>query len=239
MGGLSKNKLRQTLASIFRISNWKIALVLVLLGFLAATFLRFDHVKMTELRDAVMAADEKDDDEAISNSLNELHAFTLKHIIFNTVEDNGEQRITFGTGPFYLENQYLRKANAAIKKAQEEIDKNSSNPQGNIYKKVAAICDAQGKKYGYQYPDKRYVNCYVNELATYPELDQDLSVSGSAKLPSTELFRYEFASPLWYPCASGILMLICAILAVIFVVRLIIWILLRVALLVVGHSGKK
>ena len=69
MGGLSKHNLGQTLAKAFRLSSWKLLLVLVLLGFLAATFLRFDHIKMTELRDAVMAADEKDDDAEIYTSL--------------------------------------------------------------------------------------------------------------------------------------------------------------------------
>ena len=100
MGGLSKNKLRQILAAIFRLSNWKIVLILVLLGFWAATLLRMDHIEMTRLRDAVMAADKENSDEKIEQSLKEVHSFVLKHIIFNTVEDNGQQRIVFGTGPF-------------------------------------------------------------------------------------------------------------------------------------------
>jgi hypothetical protein len=52
-----------------------------------------------------MAADEANNDEEIAKTLNELHGFVLKHIVFNAVEDNGTQVITFGTGPFYLENQ--------------------------------------------------------------------------------------------------------------------------------------
>ena len=238
MGGLSKNNLRQTLAKAFRLSSWKLLLVLVLLGFLTAIFLRFDHIKMTELRDAVMAADAADNDEEIAKSLNELHAFVLKHIVFNAIEDNGVQTITFGTGPFYLENQYLRKANEAIAAAQKEVEKHSSNPNGNIYKKVSAVCDAQGRKYGYSYPDKRYLNCWINELATYP-VEENMDVYGAATLPSTELFRYEFVSPLRYPGASGITMLICFIILLVLVIRFIIWLILRVALLVVEHSVKK
>lgn len=238
MGGLSKNNLGQTLAKAFRLSSWKLLLVLVLLGFLAATFLRFDHIKMTELRAAVLAADEANNDEEIAKTLNELHSFTLKHIIFNTVEDNGVQTITFGTGPFYLENQYMRKANEAIAAAQKEINTHTSNPNGNIYKKVAAVCDAQGKKYGYSYPDKRYINCWINELASYP-VEENMDAYGAATLPSTELFRYEFVSPLWYPCASGIVLLICFIIVVVLIFRLLIWLILRVALLVVEHPVKK
>ena len=238
MGGLSKNKLRQTLAKIFRLSSWKIALILVLLGFLAATLLRFDHIRMTELRDEVFAADAANDDDKISESLNKLHSFVLKHIVFNTVEENGGQVITFGTGPFYLENQYLRKANAAVAAAQKEIESHTSNPNGNIYKKVAAVCDAQGKKYGWRYPDKQYINCWVNEIAAYPVQD-NMDAYGAATLPSTELYRYEFSSPLWYPCGSGIVLLICVILAIVLVIRFIIWLFLRLALIIIKHADKK
>lgn len=238
MGGLSKNKLRQTLAKIFRLSSWKIALILVLLGFLAATLLRFDHIRMTELRDEVFAADAANDDDKISESLNKLHSFVLKHIVFNTVEENGGRVITFGTGPFYLENQYLRKANAAVAAAQKEIESHTSNPNGNIYKKVAAVCDAQGKKYGWRYPDKQYINCWVNEIATYPVQD-NMDAYGAATLPSTELYRYEFSSPLWYPCGSGIVLLICVILAIVLVIRFIIWLFLRIALIIIKHADKK
>ena len=238
MGGLSKHNLGQTLAKAFRLSSWKLLLVLVLLGFLAATFLRFDHIKMTELREAVMTADKADNDEEIAKALNELHSFVLKHIIFNAVEDNGVQTITFGTGPFYLENQYLRKANEAIAAAQKEINSHSTNPNGNIYKKVSSICDAQGRKYGYSYPDKRYLNCWINELAAYP-VEDSMDAYGAATLPSTELFRYEFVSPLWYPCASGITLLICAIILIVLVLRLFVWLILRIMLMVVNHSVKK
>lgn len=236
MGGLSKNKLRQTLAKVFRLSSWKIVLILVLLGFLAATLLRFDHIKMTELRDAVMAADEEKNDEKIATALNELHSFVLKHIIFNTVEENGTQKITFGTGPFYLENQYLRKANEAIAKAQADIAKNSSNPNGNIYKKAAQVCDAKSRANGWGF-NARYIQCYQDELAKYPH-ESSMDAYGSAVLPSTELFRYEYSSPLWYPCGSGIVLLLCAILFLILLVRFIIWLFLRIALFVMNRASK-
>lgn len=237
MGGLSKNKLRQALTYVFRVRNWKLVLILILLGFLAATLLRVDHVEMTKLRDAVMAADEAEDDEQIVKTLSDLKNFTFHHIIFNTIEENGQQKITFGTGPFYLEHQYLRKANAAVAAAQAEIEKNVSNPNGNIYKKVAEVCDAQGIKYGWRYPDKEYINCWIEELATYP-IEETMDVYGSATLPSTELFRYEYSSPFWYPCWSGILILICILIAIIVIVRIIIWIFLHIALLIIDHSKK-
>lgn len=237
MGGLSKNKLRQILAAIFRLSNWKIVLILILLGFWAATLLRLDHIEMTRLRDAVMAADKEDSDEKIEKALKELHSFTLKHIVFNTVQENGIEKITFGTGPFYLENQYLRKANESIAKAKAEIEKNSSNPYGNVYKKVADICDARSRANGWGF-NARYIQCYQDELAKYPA-EAQMDAYGAAVLPSTELFRYEYSSPLWYPCGSGILILICIILVLILIFRIIIWIFLHIALIFVSHSRKK
>ena len=238
MGGLSKNKLRQTLAKIFRLSSWKIVLILILLGFWAATLLRLDHIEMTKLRDAVLAADTENDDEKIASARTELHAFVLKHIVFNTVEENGQQKITFGTGPFYLENQYLRKATAAVAAAQEEIESHTSNPNGNIYRKVADVCDAQGKKYGWSYPDQRYINCWVNEIAAYPTIS-NMDVTGAATLPSTELYRYEYSSPIWYPCGSGILILICVILLIILIIRFVIWLIFHLILLIVDYKHKK
>ena len=237
MGGLSKNKLRQTLAKIFRLTSWKIVLILVLLGFLAATLLRYDHIEMVRLRDAVMSADADNNDEKIEQSLKELHAFVLKHIIFNTVQENGIEKITFGTGPFYLENQYLRKANDAIAKAKTEIEKNSSNQYGNVYKKVAEICDARSRANGWGF-NARYIQCYQDELDKYPA-EARMDAYGAAVLPSTELFRYEYSSPLWYPCGSGIVILICVILIFVLIIRLIIWLFLHIALIFVSRSGKK
>ena len=55
-----------------KIKTWQLLIILVPLLFLDATFLRLDHIKMTELRSAVLAADEADDDEKISSTLEEL-----------------------------------------------------------------------------------------------------------------------------------------------------------------------
>ena len=237
MGGVAKkSKLKQALSKIFHFSTWKIVLVLILMCFVAATLLRIDHIRMTELKQAVMDADASNDDEAIAKSLSELQSFTRTHIIFNYFDENGEQKIIFGTGAFYLENQYNRKANEALKAAQEKIDQQGGNMnEYNVHKKVAEICDAEAIKHGWRYPNINYINCFVNELAKYPEADQ-LTVAASANLPSTDLFRYDYASPMWYPCASGIVILICVILLIIVLIRFIIWVGLQIAIFAVNHT---
>lgn len=237
MGGVAKkSKLKQALSKMFHFSTWKLVLVLILMCFVAATLLRIDHIRMTELKNAVMEADANNDDEAIASSLAELQTFTRTHIIFNYFDENGEQKIIFGTGAFYLENQYNRKANEALKVAQEKINQQGGNMnEYNVHKKVAEICDAEAIKHGWRYPNINYINCFVNELAKYPEADQ-LTVAASANLPSTDLFRYDYASPIWYPCASGIVILICVILLIIVLVRFVIWIGLQIAIFAVNHT---
>jgi len=237
MGGVAKkSKLKQALSKMFHFSTWKLVLVLILMCFVAATLLRIDHIRMTELKNAVMEADASNDDEAIASSLAELQTFTRTHIIFNYFDENGEQKIIFGTGAFYLENQYNRKANEALKVAQEKINQQGGNMnEYNVHKKVAEICDAEAIKHGWRYPNINYINCFVNELAKYPEADQ-LTVAASANLPSTDLFRYDYASPMWYPCASGIVILICVILLIIVLVRFVIWIGLQIAIFAVNHT---
>lgn len=237
MGGVAKkSKLKQALSKIFHFNTWKLVLVFILLCFVAATLLRIDHIRMTELKDAVMEADAGNDDEKIAEALDELQKFTRTHIIFNYFDENGEQKIIFGTGAFYLENQYNRKANEALRLAQEEIDKQGGNMnEYNVHKKVAEICDAEAIKHGWRYPNINYINCFVNELAKYPEADQ-LTVTAYAKLPSTDLFRYDYASPMWYPCASGIVILICAILLLIIIVRFFIWLFFQIAIFFVNRT---
>ena len=238
MGGVSKKKRsKKALSRIFHVSTWKLILVLILLVFLGATFLRFDHIKMSELRAAVLAADKKEDNAQILSSLNELRSFTLKHIIFNILEENGRQTIIFGTGPFYLENLYIHDAKEAIAKQQAEIEKEGVtdlNPNGNIFAKVANICDGRARTYGWPYYDKRYLDCYTTELAKYPS-SSSLTTELEAVLPNTEDYRYDIASPIWYPCLSGVVILIAVILAIWIICRIIFWIISTIALFILNH----
>lgn len=235
MGGLTKNKLKRALAVIFRIRSWKLLILAVLFAFLAATFLRMDHLRMVDLRSNVLSADENGDEQEIIDSLNALNEYVHKHVIFNVIEENGRQRIVFGTGPFYLENTYLRKADEALEVARAAIAEQSTNPNGNIYQKVAEYCDALSLQYGWGF-NSYYVACWEEELAKYPS-ESEIESEVIAKIPSTELFRYDFASPIWYPCLSGFAMLVVVVLLVWICIRGLIWIGIHAALLII--DGKK
>ena len=112
-----------------KIKTWVLLILLIAMCFVDATLLRLNHIHMAELRDAVIAADKSGDTAAISTSLEELRNYTFSHIVINIVEENGQQRITFGTGPFYLENQYNRDAYEAIDAAQAALE----NVNGDVY----------------------------------------------------------------------------------------------------------
>ena len=239
MGGVSKKKKsKKALSKIFHINTWKLLLVLILLVFLGATFLRFDHIKMTELREAVLTADEQENYDEIRSSLASLRDFTLKHIVFNILDDNGQQQVIFGTGPFYLENLYIHDAKEAIAKQQAEIEKKGTtdkNPNGNIFAKVAKICDGKARTYGWPYYDKRYLSCYTTELAKYPS-SESLTTDLEAILPSTESYRFDFASPIWYPCVSGIILLAAAIVAIWALCRIIFWLISSIAIFLLDRG---
>ncbi len=211
------------------VKTWQLGLILIPLLFIAATLLRFDHLKMQELKTKVLEADASENDEEIAKTLGELKMFTNSHIVINVVEKNGTQYITFGTGPFYLEHQYTRKATEVLAEAQKRANEASdSNPNGNIYQKVREVCEPQAQAYGWAWDSSENLNCWTSELAKYPATEA-LETEFRADLPNTGLYRYDFASPVWAPTWAGLAVLVCLILIVVIVVRIGFWVILNIS----------
>ncbi len=208
---------------------WWLAILLIPLGFVDATLLRNDHVRMAELRSAVLEADKAEDDEEIARTLEELKSFVFSNIVINVVDDNGDQRITFGTGPFYLEHQYIRHANRALSEAEEKLA-SDSNPNGNVYAMASETCRAQAIANGWTWDNPNYINCMVGEIQKYPSADE-LQDKIMASLPSTELYRKNYASPVWAPSLSGFLILITLVIIVVIFISVLVWVFLRLSLL--------
>lgn len=227
MGGKASHKIKDSLRNFKAIRTWQLALILIPLVFVTATLLRLDHLKMADLRAAVLEADAADDDAAIEASLKQLQDFVFSHIVVNVVETNGIQSIIFGTGSFYLEHQYLRAANAAIEASESELA-NDANPNGNIYAAAQAVCRPLAIANGWAWNSQGYLDCWTTELAKYPTTDS-LDVQLTANIPSTELYRVSYASPLWAPSAAGWAVLACVIILLIIIIRLIIWGILHLA----------
>ena len=227
MGG-ARNKIKKVLKTIFRVRTWKLFLILVPMLFLTATLLRLDHLGMVALRDRVIEADEKGEGEELMRALRELQEYTVSHIVVNMVEENGVERVVFGTGPFYLEQQYIRKAKEELAKAEASLLGSGENPHGNVFKKAAAVCDARAIQFGWGF-NKAYVDCMTSELARYPEMGEIESFR-KAMIPPTALYRRDFASPIMMWSWSGVAILGCGLLGVVILIRCVIWVALRIVL---------
>ncbi len=214
-----------------KIKNWMLILALVPLLFVDATLLRNNHIKMTELRDAVIAADEANDDALIAESLVALKEFVFSNMVINIVDENGTQEITFGTGPFYLEHQYLRAATAALEAAEAKLA-GDSNPNGNVYGMAGDTCRALAIANGWTWDNANFINCMVTEINKYPAA-ADIQDTIIAALPSTEVFRHNYASPVWTPSLLGWLVILTGIIIVVIFIKVLIFIVLRLSLLFV------
>lgn len=226
----------------FKVKSWVLVVMLVPLLFIDATLLRWNHIRMAELRDAVLAIDagisDDTDSEEMQNvdsklalALTKLKEFTFSHIVVNVVEENGVQRVTFGTGPFYLEHQYIRAAHLALESAEQKFS-GDGNPNGNIYAMASGVCQPQAIANGWAWNSSGYIACMMDEIQKYPAA-AEINDTIVANLPSTELYRHNYASPVWAPDFAGIMILVTLGVILVLVWRLVYYVVIRIALLFV------
>lgn len=190
-----KRRVKKTIRQLQRVKTWQLLVLLLLVGFIAATFLRLNNIGMVQRRDAVLAADQAGDEEVTLSRLYDLQRYAASHM-------NAD------TGPLYLENQYRRDVEKIVKAASED-----SNAQGNIHVKADAVCRPQ-----YTVWSQAYVQCFTDELAKYPPSPDPAQ---NVTLPSTSLYRHDFASPLWSADFAGWSVLVMAVIFLMIIVRLI------------------
>jgi hypothetical protein len=192
---INKKQVRWTLKQIQRVKTWQLVILLILISFVVATFLRLNNIGMVERRAAVINADNAGDSQSTQSRLYDLQRYVSSHM--NTSLGNG----------VYLEASYNRERNRLIAEATSSSDSNS-----NIYKKVQEVCMPQFSYWSYA-----YVMCTYNELSKYPASNNLVS---SIKEPSIDLYRYNFISPLWSPDFAGWSVLICVVILIMIIVRL-------------------
>ena len=136
--------------------------------------------------------------------------------------------MSFGTGPFYLEHQYLRAANKALEEAEKTMA-SDNNPNGNIYAMASGVCQPLAIQNGWSWSNPNYINCMMTEIQKYPAADE-LTDTIVANLPSTELYRRNYASPMWAPTLTGWVLLMTLTIIVVIFIRFLLWLVFRISL---------
>ncbi len=203
----NKRQLKRLLYWLKRAKTWQLLLVVVLLLFIAATFLRLNNIGMIERRNAVYEADKQGDAVVIRQKLVELQKYVSSHM--NT---------SLGKG-IYLKESYARDKEAAIAAVA-----NAQNPQSEVYQKASIECRArfQGGTNSFR---NDYVTCVQEAVANLPTDDQT-----AAFLPDPASYHYNFSSPLVSFDIAGITTVIILLLTGVIVARLILLISIRLLL---------
>jgi len=191
-----KGRIRRSIKDLQRIKTWQLIVLLVIVGFIAATFLRLNNVGMVHRRDAVITADKTGNQEDLTNRLYDLQRYVANHM--NT---------DLGRG-VYLEHSYNRDF-----QNWQQNQYGDANPNGNIYKKAQEVCAPQFSSYSYA-----YLQCTTSELAKYPAAKDPASDTSK---PRQETYIHGYASPLWTPDFAGWSVLVCGVILLLILIRLI------------------
>lgn len=192
----NKGKIQRSINSLQRIKTWQLVVVLVLFGFIAATFLRLNSIGMVQRREAVLAADKEGSAEKVHQRLYDLQHYVSTHM--NT---------DLGRG-VYLEASY----NRDIQRWQEQRY-GDANPNGNIYKKAQEVCAPQFSSWS-----QAYIHCTTNELAKYPSAEE---INSDETKPRQEAYIHSFSAPVWSADFAGWSVLLVGVIGLLILIRLI------------------
>ena len=199
-----KRAVRRTIKNLQKVKTWQLVILLILMGFVAATFLRLNNVGMIQRRDAVIAADKQGNGEVTRNRLLDLQHFVSAHM--NT-----------GQNDVYLASQYKRDKAALIQQAA------SGNQDAEVInQKVDAICKPQYSGYS-----QGYVECFAREYAKYAPGADPVS---QVKMPDPDRYRFVFTPPLWSPDFAGFSLLACVVIVLMIIGRFLTLVILRLLL---------
>ena len=191
-----KRQVRKSIKDLQRVKTWQLLVLLLLVGFVAATFLRLNNIGMVERRSAVVSADKAGNEEVTAQRLYDLQQYVSSHM--NT---------DLGKG-VYLESTYQRDSQKALDAASGD-----QNPNGNIYKKAQEVCAPRFSGYS-----AAYLQCTTSELAKYPASNE---LIGAVKLPTANSYLHDYESPVWSPDFAGWTLVVCAVLVLMIITRLI------------------
>lgn len=191
-----KRQIRKSIKDLQRVKTWQLFILLIIAGFISATFLRLNNIGMIERRTAVITADTVGNEENTIQRLYDLQQYVSTHM--NT---------DLGKG-VYLESSYQRDSQVLLK-----IASGDQNPNGNIYKKAQEVCAPRFSGFS-----QAYLQCTTSELAKYPASGD---LIGAVRLPAASSYLHSFVSPVWSPDFAGWSLVVCAAFALLIIVRLV------------------
>lgn len=200
-----KRQLKRTMKRLERIKTWQLLILVLLMAFVSATLLRLNNVGMLQRREAVLSADADGDQQAIQNRLYELQVYSNKHM-------------NASTGDIYLTKQYERDSKAVVDAAAAQQSANTP-----ITAQAYENCRRSFSTWSLA-----AVQCVSDEVARLTPAGEDGTIKVS--FPDPKLYRHSFVSPAWSPDFAGFSVLITGVIAVIAVIRIIIWGTLRILL---------
>ena len=195
--------LRKSIKHLQLIKTWQLVILLVLMLFVSATFLRLNNTGMIERRNAVENADKNGDADDIAARIYDLQRYSAAHM-------NAD------SGVFYLQQTYNRNVQAAVEASSRASAQNKS-----LNAKAEAVCKPQFSSYS-----TAYLQCFVAEL----EKHKGSNTLPTVEMPNPALYRYGFISPLWSPDFAGFSVLITLLIAFVIVLRIIVLLTLRILL---------
>ena len=204
---IDKKKTKFRIKRLSQIKTWQLVVLLIMSGFISATFLRLNNVGMVERRESVENADKAGDIVNLQQRLYDLQRYVSTHM-------NADP------GRIALDHTYKQMYDRKLKEFEEEIKNRSNN---DTVSKVRAVCDARAQQGGYgrftTQADPRYINCINEEWEKYPAAKV---ANLQFEAPSTEPYYHTFVSPIWSADYAGWSLLVTIFIAMIIVMRLVI-----------------
>ena len=204
---IDKKKTKFRIKRLSQIKTWQLVILLIMSGFISATFLRLNNVGMVERRESVENADKTGDIVNLQQRLYDLQRYVSTHM-------NADP------GKIALDHTYKQMYDRKLKEFEEEIKNQSNN---DTVSKVRAVCDARARQGGYgratTQADPRYVSCINEEWEKYPAAKV---ANLQFEAPSTESYYHTFVSPIWSADYAGWSLLVTIFIAMIIVMRLVV-----------------
>lgn len=188
-------------------ASWILTLVLMVFMVVTAYALRLNNLNMLELRKAVIAADESGDSKALVESTLKLQKYVGAHM--NTYM--GELGIA-------LQHSYDRDVAKAV---EVSLAKQQLDIPPEIYAQYDAQCASQLAA-----GEWHYMNC-ISSHVDYTGKNFDFS---APRLPAKELYYVNFTPPRVSMDLAGIMIMVCALLLAIIVLRVGFNLLLKLAI---------